>query len=296
MTTVGFLIVATVCWWPAPYVLKRSQWIERHPRRGILLWELLGLVGLAALSGAGMDLTLRSFHGSLWSSVTSFIVYLERNGGVSRLGLLGAMGLSLGGVLAILLCALVIATSLRLARERRQHRRIIDVIAKPWSDGVLLIEHSAPTAYFVPGHGGRVVITRGMAQAVESATLAAVIDHERSHHHRAHALVTLPFTALYSYLRWIPYVACAREAITQLVEFVADDDAARANGREPLIAALSLFSTHRIPTPSCALGSDGGILDIRIARLRGQQLSVTAAPILCLIGVLVGATVILTVV
>jgi beta-lactamase regulating signal transducer with metallopeptidase domain len=99
--------------------------------------------------------------------------------------------------------------------------------------------------------------------------VAAVLAHENAHTRARHDLVVLPFRALYSALPWVPWVARAHQAVTMLIEMLADDRACRSHQRRVLATALVevATSTSAVVAPAGALSAAHGPLVARVRRL-----------------------------
>ncbi|GLZ49844.1 hypothetical protein Acsp06_60290 [Actinomycetospora sp. NBRC 106375] len=186
------------------------------------------------------------------------------------------------GVTAAVALAVVLVRTVRECRgRRRRRRRVHDALrssGRP-EDGVALIDDGRVFAVAAPGWRRcprRVVVSRGLVEALDRGEYDAVVAHEREHldrgHHRHLAVAGLA-VALNPLLRpwW--------EELVYTAERCADEGAARRMADRELVgravgrAALSARTSHArpvasaFPASSLALGVTTGPVPRRVAAL-----------------------------
>jgi Zn-dependent protease with chaperone function len=178
----------------------------------------------------------------------------------------GVIGLSLSlDVSALVGFQLLVAAS-RTSRARYALRSVVDLIGISWRGEALVVDFPEPAAYFLPGDGGRVVISSGLAQCADAMVIEAIVRHEHAHRIEHHATVALTSTSLTSYFNFVPWVRLSAYAIPQLCEFAADDAASRATSTDVLRRALLLVVGNK-STPACAFGMGALEVSNRLERL-----------------------------
>jgi hypothetical protein len=127
-----------------------------------------------------------------------------------------------------------------------------------------VVPSKVPGAYFLPGAGGRIVLTSALSEELSPGALSAVVEHECAHQRGRHPMVRLPFVAGASW-RGVPLWRFGATTTALLMECAADDHVRRRGLSTELAEAL-----HRHPAGpalgSCAL-SLGASGDIRLLRL-----------------------------
>lgn len=252
-----------------PELLRRQRWFDQSPRLGVVLW-LAGLwstitasflvIALIALDSAPVsDLVV----GVIRACITTF----HHHYGTHPV----AAGIALAGIAAAATGLVLQGTRIwyRISRVRRRHHRILDLVARPHTEpGVWVIDHPTPTAYCLPGRGGRIVVSSGALGQLTTAEIGAVIAHERAHlSGRHHDLVA----CLYACSTLVPFLPVARRApfaVGCLLERLADDKACRRQSPHVLAAALRTMSPCQ--TPLAALSITGGSTASRIHRLASE--------------------------
>jgi len=279
MTTLVLAALGIAMAGPVPWTLSRMPALRRTPRAAMVLWQSVALAGVLAALGAGLSLVTLQLAGE--QSVRSYA--------------LSAIPLSVTGlVLArLLLSGHRVGTRLRLLRRR--HRRLVDVLAED-RDGVLVLEHEAPTAYCLPGLRSRVVVSSGAIASLQPAELAAVLSHERAHVRARHDLVLEAFTVLQEAF---PAVVTSRQALAEvrlLVEVLADRAARRHHGAQMLVSAFTRLVEGGAPQPpaGAVAAADTSVrarldllLDARVHRLQATAVLLAAVAVLVLPTVLV---------
>ncbi len=103
---------------------------------------------------------------------------------------------------------------------------------------VRLLDHPAAAAYCLPGVRPRIVLSRGVLDALSRAELAAVVAHEKAHARGRHDLVVQPFRAWAATFPFLPAGRGALAAVELLVELTADNAVCRGGQRAALETAL----------------------------------------------------------
>lgn len=247
------LAVALV--WLAPGVLARRPVLRRAPRAALVLWQAVSLGGvIAALAVAPAGLG----------------VLLEGDAPASRPWLTAVATLvSLAVLVRLLVSGHLVGTRLRAVRRR--HREIVDVVGEPRRDGVRVLEHPTPTAYCIPGRGARVVLSRGVLDALPPDELDAVLTHERSHLRARHDLLLEFFTVLHESVPQALRSEAALGEVRLLVEALADRAAVRHAGELSTARALVAIASARAPEGETATGTS--------AALRLRLLATSAPPL-----------------
>lgn len=163
--------------------------------------------------------------------------------------------------LAVVACALLaaaLAATIRAAvvRGRALARAASVARCLPASGRKLsVVDDPAPDAYAMPGLPGRIVVTAGLLDALDSRERQVVLAHERAHLAGAHyvfvALAQLAAAAN-------PLLRPLADAVRFCAERSADEQAARITGDRRLVARTigkaALLTRARPEAPSAALG------------------------------------------
>ncbi|HWG23718.1 M56 family metallopeptidase [Actinospica sp.] len=221
-------LLAVVLAWPVPTRLAVAAWPSRNPRRGIALWQVIGLSG--GISAVG-SLLLLGFDplGPRWT-------------------LLNLAALAGAAILLTWLLGVLATNTIRIERQLAKQRDAVDLLA--WIDlnGVRVLDHPEPAAYCLPGPRPRIVVTHGAIASLGPEELAAVLAHERAHAVGRHELIIQPFVAWESALPFLPPARRATAAVAELVEMLADDHAARETSPRALARALAQVGSDRLPS------------------------------------------------
>ena len=235
---------------PVPIALARAGWPTRLPARALVLWQAIALAGGFAMIGA------------LVAAGVALAPHHLFAGGV-------VIGLAVG--LAAHLLGHLAATILSVARSRRRHRALLDLLTSPDPDrpATLILDAPTPLAYCLPqGFGSITVLSRGLLDRLAPEELAAVVAHERAHLTQRHDIVLVAFRAWHSALPWFPIAARAAEEVGVLVELLADDRARRTIADEVLARAIIAVAA----APEGALTDPGPVRQAPRARDRVQRL------------------------
>ncbi|HXX89387.1 MAG TPA: M56 family metallopeptidase [Acidimicrobiales bacterium] len=262
----GALLVAL--YWMAPIFLAGARWPSRAPRAAVALWQAIGVAGALCAIGAGLSVAVAPAQ----LTVVGGVEHIAHEAALGRpfqgLGLYAALGLQLATDVAFVLLLGLTMTTLRTARGRARHRRLLDLVARQSESapGALLVDDARAAAYCLPGLRPRVVVSSGTLRLLSTDELGAVLAHEQGHAHGRHGIVLLPFSSLDTLLGWVPYARHARAQVAGLLEMAADDYAERRMGTGPLVSALIEMSTA-VHAPSCAFSAGGAGVTSRVRRL-----------------------------
>ncbi|GGL73287.1 M56 family metallopeptidase [Curtobacterium sp. Csp1] len=222
---VALIALALVVVVVAPRVLTRSAWTIDHPRTALVSWSvavLLGVVGFV-VGIALVVLTDRPLTDPL------------------RLGDSPTHGLNLGVALLGVL-AFVVAVRVRPGAEHEAVRDAIRSGAAPQREivgtRVALVEADHALACAVPGRSGGVLVSTGLADLLRTDELEAVVAHERAHLTQHHAWAVAVAESIERAVPWVPGARAMARSTRVLVEFAADDAAARRVGRDALRRAV----------------------------------------------------------
>lgn len=241
----GLLAVAIVVL--APVALRDERWAVRRPDRAIRCW-----IGLIA---AGTTLFAASAVGALLVTVSNATRPPDPAAWLEQTALTLGAWISLAVIGAVL--ALVWERSEPLADADRSARRRLNSVARTATYErelcggieVLYVESPALLALAEQFGGRRILVTRGLREALRPTELRAVLHHERCHLVRRHHLV-LRIAAVN--VACFPSLRAARafeRSVHLLIEMSADDHAARVCGVEAAAGALDVLADlHGDPT------------------------------------------------
>lgn len=262
----GFALLLAVA---APRVLARRPLARtRTPRLAVAAWQASSVSLLLSVLAAGL---------------LAVLPWLRMDQGLGRF--LRACALLLhaqyrlpGGALVAALAAVATAAVLartcwcltselhRAASGRAVHRDALRLIGRTDDGlGAVLVDHSTPQAYCLPGRRGRVVLTTAAVRDLEPDELDAVLAHERAHLTGRHHLVLAVANTLARAFPFVPLFRAARTSTAVLVEMLADDQAARGGARLSVASALLTLGSSRPPV--VALGATGTATALRVERL-----------------------------
>lgn len=243
MLPLALAVLAVVLVWVVPGVLARRAALRRVPRPALVAWQATSLGGvLAALFVAPAALP-----GLLGGDD------VRRHPWLTGLALL---------VVVVVLARVLVSGHLvgtRLRALRAEHRDLVDVLGLPDRDGLVVLQHPTPTAYCIPGRGARVVLTRGVLDALPEDQLAAVVAHERAHLAARHDLLLEFFTVLHES---VPGRLRSRRALAEvrlLVEALADRAAVRRSGEVATARALVAIAEGRAPDAAMSAGTSAPV-------------------------------------
>jgi Zn-dependent protease with chaperone function len=269
ITALALAALAVLLACQVPALLARAAWPQRVPAAGLVLWQAVGLASGLAGVGAGLALGVAPLHPHLLPGLERLLDQTLAGHPLARLSLLNLAGLAWAVTLAARLSSGLAIATVRTLRTRARLRRLVDLVARPYPQArnARVLDHPAAMAYCLPGLRSRVVLSAGVLHLLDDEQVAAVLAHERAHTRARHDLVLLPFRALYASLPWVPSVLRAHEAVTLLVEMLADDRACRRHQRRVLASALVRVAIATPAVPAGALGAAQAPLVTRVRRL-----------------------------
>jgi Zn-dependent protease with chaperone function len=262
------LAAILACWIPA--LLVRATWPQRVPAAALVLWQAVGLAGGLAGVGSGLALAVAPLDPRLLPGLERLGEQALAGRPLAGLGVLNLVGLAWAVVLATRLSGGLVIAMVRTLRARARLRRLVDLVTRPYPPAprnARVLDHPAAMAYCLPGLRSRVVLSAGALHLLDDQQVAAVLAHEHAHTRARHDLVVLPFRALYASLPWVPSVGRAHQAVTMLVEMLADDRACRRHQRRVLATALVRVATAAPAPPAGALSATQAPLVTRVRRL-----------------------------
>jgi Zn-dependent protease with chaperone function len=264
----GLAALAVALFGPAGPLLSRSAWPSRAPRAAVFLWQAIGLAGALAAIGAGVAVTVAPLHAGLLGGALHLARQAHAGHPFAGLGMDGSLGLTMATDIAAVLLVVIVVATIRTARVRAQHRRVLDLVSarSERAPGASLLIDFRAAAYYLPGVRPRIVVSAGTLEILDNDRLSAVLAHERGHARERHGTVLLPFTAMDGVLHFVPFVRHARREVAALLEMAADDYATRRVDRCTLAAALVAMSTTSA-SPSCTFAASTTGVVARVHRL-----------------------------
>lgn len=251
-------------------LLRRADWVDRAPRLAIALWQALTVTVLVSVVTAGLALTVPTVRvsGDLAGLLQACVMALREQyaspggaaagatGAVLALGVIGRTAWCLGAVIV------------QMVRERAQHRRVLDMVARHDEDrGILILESDESAVYCLPGRHRRTVVTSTALNSLDDTQLTAVLAHERAHLAERHDLILSLSRALAAAFPRLRLFRDAAAETARLIELRADDVAASRTDRLTLAGALLAVASGKAGAPSAALAAGGPGAGARVRRL-----------------------------
>ena len=244
----GLTALAIGCFLGAPMILGHGLWRLRRPRLCLTLWYLALAIGVFSLVGAAVTtvavgtLALQGTAVSSWPGTTAEILT-----GWVTLALLGPV------------VGIIATQAVVLVRAERVQRMLFErLVAAP---GVRIERIDGVPVYIVPSddlvavglrrRGPRLLVSRGVLDALTAPEVAALVAHEQAHLRGLHD-VALRVAALN--LACLPTHASARalsRSTALLVELAADRSAAARTTHACTASALRTLAT-RTTSPATA--------------------------------------------
>ncbi|MET3811130.1 M56 family metallopeptidase [Arthrobacter sp. UYEF3] len=244
-------VLAIVLAWPVPILLSRAQWPARSPSTAMLLWQAIALAGGLSMIGAMLVYGLEPAGHTLLAGLRSLAGMVFNNEPTTVLGFWHIFALSAAALLSAHLVFTLLLTYYKIQRQRRRHRELLALLASPSADRprTMVISHDSPVAYCLPGGARSVtVLSDGLMAALEPDELRAVIIHENAHLSQRHHLLLWAFAAWRQALPWLPTTRLAQEAVSSLIEMLADDVALRTESKASLIKAIAIVASGAAST------------------------------------------------
>ena len=253
-------VLAIVLAWPVPILLSRAQWPARSPFTAMLLWQAIALAGGLSMIGAMLVYGLEPIGDNLLAGLKALAGMVFSNAPTTELGFWHIFALSAAALLTAHLVFTLLLTYYKIQRQRRRHRELLALLASPSADGprTMVINVDSPVAYCLPGGARSVtVLSVGLMAALEPAELRAVLNHENAHLDQRHHLLLWAFAAWRQALPWLPTTRLAQEAVSSLIEMLADDVALKSESRATLIKAIAIVASGSPGTPDARMAFGG---------------------------------------
>jgi Zn-dependent protease with chaperone function len=243
--SVALAIFAVLLAWPVPILLSRASWPSRAPATALVLWQAVALAGGLAMIGSLLTFGLIPFGDTLWTSARALLGSFT-NAQLSRgIDLVYVLALCAAALLTVHLLANLGLTFVLTERQRRRHRRLVDLLSSPSPDrpNTRVLDSTAPVAYCLPGTLHSVtILSAGLMSLLDENELRAVIEHEKAHLSQRHYVVLMVFSAWRASLPWFPIASRAQREVGMLVELLADDQARRVVDDRTLATAIALVA------------------------------------------------------
>ncbi len=239
-------VLAIALAWPVPVFLSRAAWPARAPFAAMVLWQSIALAGGLSMIGAMLCYGLVPLGGNLASGLGGLARIMVGRQSLDTLGLIHAFALSAAALLSAHLIFTLWLSYYRIHRQRNRHRDLLQLLSSPSTDRprTLVISSQAPVAYCLPGGARSVtVLSEGLLELLSPEELHAVLLHEQTHLTQRHHLLLWAFAAWRSALPWLPTSRLAQQAVSSLIEIMADDVALRTVGKSTLVTAIALVAS-----------------------------------------------------
>ncbi len=260
--------MALLCLAVLPLLLRSWTGFDRDPRSGLVVWGAMCVVGWCSAVVLFLEIGLGSPHGPILGSLSVFLRHLGDGHPLRGLGLSEVVGLSVAFDITVLMLGGLVVTAVKVWSVRSQQRTVLDLVAEaPGSlDGVCLLRHPHPMAYFLPGDGGRVVLSTGAIDVLSHSELDAVIAHEVGHRSGRHGAFLVPLQVLSSFVSFLPLARYAPSVMRSYLEMSADDYSRSRESSGAIRTALRKASLFQ-PPPAGALNMTDDVIERRIRRL-----------------------------
>ncbi len=264
-----------------PTVLRSSTRFDRAPRAGFAAWGSMCLVGWFSAVVVFLGIGLGDPRESLVRSLASFVRHLGDGHPLRGIGLSEVVGLSVAFDITVLTMGGLVVTAVRVWHIRSQQRTVLDLVSESPASlgGVCLLKHPRPTAYFLPGDGGRVVLSTGAVDILSSGELEAVIAHEVGHRNGRHGALLVPLQVLSSFVSFLPLARYAPSVMRTYLEMEADDYSRTKVPSDALRNALTKAAQFQ-PAPIGALNVADGFMMRRIDRLGAEPVPTSRTAVL----------------
>lgn len=264
----AYLVVSLMV---GPRVLLRGRWLDRCPRLGVAAWlAWLASIVLSVMGAATVLIAVAAPEGGLAWLIRMCLRVVVGSRSLIEPTALAALGLAVIGAVLLRLVTVATLVALDLHRHRCRHRDRLALVARPWGNGAVLVDHSAPVAYCLPGWPQQIVISTGTGAMLDDGQLAAILAHERAHLAGRHHRVLFAADVLVRAFP-LPALATARWELGALLEMVADDVASRPAGRRVVAGALVTMASAAAARPRGTLAAAELETPRRVRRLLTAQ-------------------------
>lgn len=242
-----------------PWLLRRAApALARVPRLaiavvcgGVVAWTgaLLALGPVLAWTGSGPSLLPEGAAAVCRRCLDAANPF---SGGAVDTAIPAALLLSLSAAVALVLGAGTAGQMARRGRRSREAaRRLLRRAQRRELHGydVSVVESDHPFALTFPARHGGIVLSTGAVRVLDEEELAAVLAHERAHLRQRHHSISAAVAGVAVFLRWVPLVAAAEEALPNYLEIAAYDRARRRAGTPALVGALLKLGEQAYPVP-----------------------------------------------
>jgi hypothetical protein len=231
------------------------------------VWASLNTVGWLSAIAMFLRVGLGASRGSLIARTIAFLEQLGDGHPLRGLGLSEVVGLSLAADTSLLLLGSLVLTGWKIRRLRREQRVVIDLVAETRVPlGACLLRHDQPLAYFLPGRGGRVVVSTGALEVLSESEFESVVRHELGHGRGHHGALMVPIHALAPFVQFLPIARHSPSAMRTYLEMAADDYSRTSTSTDSLRGALVKSTLFEL-APVGTLGMSHHLLERRLERL-----------------------------
>lgn len=266
-TPVLALAMAMLCLIVLPLLLRSWTAFDRNPHGGLVVWGAMCVIGWFGAVVLFLDVGLGVPREPILGSLVVFVQHLGDGHPLRGLGLSEVVGLSVSFDISVLMLGCLIVTTVKVWSARSQQRTVLDLVAEASGpDGVCLLRHPYPMAYFLPGDGGRVVLSTGAIEVLSRSELDAVIAHEIGHRSGRHGAFLVPLQAVSAFVSFLPLARYAPSVMRSYLEMSADDYSRSRESNGALRTALEKAVLFQ-PPPAGALNITDDVIERRIDRL-----------------------------
>lgn len=257
------------------WLLRKSAWPAQAPRLAIAAWLALATSVLLSVACGAFTLSVRLHLVSTDLATLFHLCVTHLRAAYATPG--GAVTTTLAVLLLTIVsarCLWGVATTLwHTARQRKRQLLILGLVASRDSElDVLVLDHSSPAAFCLPGPGRHIVVTSTALTLLSRDELAAVIAHERAHLRGRHHLIVALSQGLLRAFPGIPVFTWGHQQVRRLVELAADDRACKHHRKSSIAGAILLLAEGTVPAAALALGSEA-------TKLRLERLTDTPTPL-----------------
>ncbi|MCT1548999.1 M56 family metallopeptidase [Brevibacterium casei] len=154
---------------------------------------------------------------------------------------------------ALLILALLVGVSAQLMRRARRARNAARLVLRDahrrqlHGFAVSVVDARETFALTFPHRHGGIIVSTGALDALDHDELLAVLAHEHAHLRQRHHLISAIISSLAAFLRWVPVVRAAADALPHYLEIAADNEARRHAGTPALVSALIKLGERAAP-------------------------------------------------
>lgn len=271
---------AVLCLVALPSLMRGWSGFDRLPLVGFVVWGSMCVIGWSSVVVTCLRFGLGTVNEPLARNFVAFVEHLGDGHPLRGLGLVEVVGISIAFDVTVLMAGALVVTAWRVWGVRSRQRTVLDLVAESNAhEGVCLLKHPYPMAYFLPGDGGRVVLSTGAVDLLSALELEAVIEHELGHRSGRHGALLIPLQVLSSFVAFLPLARYAPSVMRTYLEMSADDYSRSRGSADALKAALAKAALFQ-PPPAGAMSVADGVIDRRINRLGVAPATRRSAPLL----------------